>query len=362
MELFLRHVLDTAAVERSVIDLLDRPNEVRREGRGNLAMATIEIKQQHHSHAFNPYLEPIARARPGERVIIHTEDALGGTIRSESDLPSRALGANLNPLTGPILVEGAEPDDTLSVYIESIEPTRDFAVSCFIDYFGGLTSTSATRTLQEPIPERTWIWSVRTGADGKYLVNKDIGVMVPWKGFMGSFGVAPWPETISSLTPGPFGGNMDCPDVRPLNTIHLPVYMEGAFFYVGDCHANQGQGEVCGVALEIPCKLSVVFDVIKGRRIRWPRVVSGEAIMVVASARPMEDSARIAYAELSLWMEEEFGFTRWEAYQLLTQVGGLYVANMVDTAYSLVASISKKYLKRSQEHGGEMASEVDPGR
>ncbi len=139
---------------------------------------------------------------------------------------------------------------------------------------------------------------------------------------------------------------MDCPDVRPLNTIQLPVYKEGALFYVGDCHANQGQGEVCGVALEIPCTLSVVFEVIKDRRIQWPRIISDEVIMVVASARPMEDSARIAYAELALWMEEGFGFTRWEAYELLTQVGGLYVGNMVDPAYSLVASISKQYLTR----------------
>jgi amidase len=309
-------------------------------------MSGVEVRQQNYSYAFNPYLDPVARVAPGERVIIHTEDALGSTITSESDLPSETLGANLNPLTGPIFVEGAKPGDTLSAYIESIEPARDFAVSCFIDYFGGLTSTNATRMLQEPINERTWIWSLETGAQGKYLVNKDIRVKVPWRPFLGSFGVAPWPEAISSLTGGPFGGNMDCPDVRPLNTIHLPVFTEGAFFYVGDCHANQGQGEVCGVALEIPCRLSVVFEVIHGRRIKWPRVISNEAIMVVASARPMEDSARIAYAELALWMEEEFGFTRWEAYELLTQVGGLYVANMVDPAYSLVASISKEYLTR----------------
>lgn len=309
-------------------------------------MSSVEIRQQIYSYTFNPYLEPVAKIRPGERIIIHTEDAFGGGIKSETDLPSRALGPSLNPLTGPIFVEGAEPGDTLSVHIESIEPARDFAVSCFVDYFGGLTSTNTTRMLQEPIPERTWIWSLETGAEGRYLVNKDIRVKVPWKPFMGSLGVAPWPEAISSLTGGPFGGNMDCPDVRPLNTIQLPVYKEGALFYVGDCHANQGQGEVCGVALEIPCTLSVVFEVIKDRRIQWPRIISDEVIMVVASARPMEDSARIAYAELALWMEEGFGFTRWEAYELLTQVGGLYVGNMVDPAYSLVASISKQYLTR----------------
>jgi acetamidase/formamidase len=101
------------------------------------------------------------------------------------------------------------------------------------------------------------------------------------------------------------------------------------------------------VGLEISARVTLTFEVIKGRRIAWPRIESPDAVMVVGSAKPMEDAARIAYVELVLWMEEEFGFSRWEAYELLTQVGGLYVGNMVDTIYSLVASIAKKYLKRS---------------
>ena len=140
---------------------------------------------------------------------------------------------------------------------------------------------------------------------------------------------------------------MDVPDVRPGNKVFLPVFNPGALFYTGDCHGHQGQGEVCGVGLEITAKVTLTFEVIKGKRIAWPRIESPDAIMVVGSAKPMEDAARIAYLELVLWMEEEFGFSRWEAYELLTQVGGLYVGNMVDTTYSLVASIAKKYLKRS---------------
>ena len=140
---------------------------------------------------------------------------------------------------------------------------------------------------------------------------------------------------------------MDVPDVKPGNRVYLPIFNHGALFYTGDCHANQGQGEVCGVGLEISSKVTVIFDVIKGKRIEWPRIESAKAIMVVGSAKPMEDAARIAYVELVLWMEEEFGFSRWEAYELLSQVGGLYVGNMVDTTYSLVASIAKSYLKRS---------------
>ncbi len=311
-------------------------------------MARAEITVDEYSFSFSPHQDPVASVRPGETVVIYTQDALGGRIRSESDLPGQAMaGRDPNPLTGPIAIEGAESGDTLAVHIESIEPLRDFAVSCFVPNMGGLTSTDYTRTLQEPIPERTWIWPLYDGPEGRYLENPEIGVRVPWKPFMGSIGVAPALEAIASITPGPHGGNMDCPDARPGNTLHLPVSVKGALFSVGDCHANQGQGEVCGVALEIPCRLSVVFAIRKSERIGWPRIVSDEAIMVVGSAKPMEDAARIAYAELVLWMEADFGFDRWEAYQLLGQVGGLYVANMVNPLYSVVASIQKTHLQRS---------------
>jgi acetamidase/formamidase len=279
-------------------------------------------------------------------VTIHTDDAFESRITKREDLPSRALATAkfLNPQTGPIYVEGAEPGDTLAVHIESIEPTRDFAVSVLIPYFGGLTSTNFTRTLQEPLPERVWIWEIVDSGDK--LVNDELGVELAWEPFLGTLAVAPDLEAITALAPGPFGGNMDVPDVRPGNTVYLPVWNSGALVYTGDCHARQGQGELCGVAMEITSKVTVVFEVIKDRSIEWPRIESDEAIMVVGSARPMEDAARIANTELVLWLEQEYGYDRWDAYQLLTQAGGLYVGNMVDTTYSLVASVAKKHLGR----------------
>ena len=136
------------------------------------------------------------------------------------------------------------------------------------------------------------------------------------------------------------------PDVRPGNKVYLPVWNEGALFYTGDCHARQGQGELCGVALEITSRVTVSFEIIKSGGIEWPRIESEDRLMIVGSARPMEDAARIAYTELIGWLEDEHGFSRLDAYQLLTQAGGLYVGNMVDTTYSLVASIDKQYLVR----------------
>jgi amidase len=308
---------------------------------------TVEIVPRDYSYVFNPYREPIATVKPGERVTIHTDDAFESRITTTEDLPSDALSTAkfLNPQTGPIYVEGAEPGDTLAVRIEAIEPTREFAVSVLIPYFGGLTSTNLTRTLQEPLPERVWIWNLVDG--GTKLVNEKLGVELPWSPFLGTLAVAPDLEAISALAPGPFGGNMDVPDVKPGNTVYLPVWNYGALFYTGDCHARQGQGELCGVAMEITSKVTVVFEVIKDKAIEWPRIESDEAIMVVGSARPMEDAARIANTELVLWLEHEYGYDRWDAYQLLTQAGGLYVGNMVDTTYSLVASIDKEHLSRS---------------
>ncbi len=308
---------------------------------------TVEVIPEDYSYVFNPYRESIVRVRPGDRVTIHTDDAFESRITNKDDLPSRALASAkfLNPQTGPIYVEGAEPGDTLAVHIESIEPTRDFAVSVLIPYFGGLTSTNFTRTLQEPLPERVWIWKLVDSGDK--LVNEELGVELAWEPFLGTLAVAPDLEAITALAPGPFGGNMDVPDVRPGNIVYLPVWNSGALVYTGDCHARQGQGELCGVAMEITSKVTVVFEVIKDRAIEWPRIESDEAIMVVGSARPMEDAARIANTELVLWLEQEYGYDRWDAYQLLTQAGGLYVGNMVDTTYSLVASVDKKHLRRS---------------
>jgi acetamidase/formamidase len=228
----------------------------------------------------------------------------------------------------------------LAVRIAEIEPTRDWAVSAFIPDFGGLTSTRATRTLNEPLPERLWFYDL---ADGWF--DHEGRIRVPWRPFLGTIGTAPELEAVSALTPHRHGGNMDCRDTCPGNTVYLPVQVEGALFYTGDGHGNQGDGELCGVALEITTRTVLTFDLVKNSPIEWPRIESPDRLMTVGSARPMEDAARIAYAELVDWISHDHGFDRWEAYQLLTQAGTLYVGNMVDTYYSLVAGIEKSYLR-----------------
>lgn len=308
-------------------------------------MNEITIKPDSYNYVFSPYLEPSAKVSPGDTVIMYTNDAFESRIQSLDDLPAKALKTAkfLNPQTGPVYINGAEPGDTLAVNFKRIEFTRDWAVSCVIEYFGGLQSNHITSMLQKPLQEKVWMWKVQDG--GKTLYSEQLKISIPTNPFCGTCATAPDLEAISALTPGPFGGNMDVPDVKPGNTIYLPVWNEGALFYIGDCHAAQGQGELCGVACEITAKATVSFDIIKGKKINWPRIESPDKIMAVGSAKPMEDAARTAYVELIRWMAD-YGFAEDEAYQLLTQVGGLYVGNMVDTVYSLVASIDKKFLKR----------------
>ncbi|MED0660868.1 acetamidase/formamidase family protein [Bacillus smithii] len=301
-----------------------------------------EIKQTgSYNYSIGPYSTPIVEIAPGEIFKVYTDDAFESRITKTSDLPSEKLKdiPNLNPMTGPIYVKGAEKGDSIIVEIIDIQPARDFAVSALIKDFGGLTGTDMTALLNEPLPEKVWVYPIR---NGKVWYNEQIGI--PYKPFYGSIATAPENEQISSLAPGNYGGNMDCPDVCVGNKIWLPVNVDGAYFYVGDAHANQGDGELCGVALEHTAVGTFRIELVKGKKVAWPRVESKDEIMVIGSARPMEDAARIAYKELIMWMQEDYGFDPLEAYQLLTQVGKLHVGNMVDTFYSLVAKCPKEYL------------------
>jgi amidase len=262
-------------------------------------------------------------------------------VTSNEQLPSQRVGKHGNPQTGPIYVEGAEPGDTLVVNLIDIERARDWAYSCIRFNFGGLVANAATRLLNDPIPEKTYIYHYENG-EFRYNDRLRFG----WEPFLGTMATAPELEAISTAAPFNQGGNMDVPDIKPGNIIYLPVSVKGALFYTGDCHARQGEGEVCGTALEISAKVTLSFGLIKGKTIRWPRIESPTELMCVGSMKPMEDAARIAYCELLEWLVE-LGWERLEAYQAITQAGKLYVGNMVDTVYSLVAKISKDIAYRT---------------
>ena len=306
-------------------------------------MSIREIHQTGpYRYTYSPFHPPIAAVEPGETVVIHTVDAFENKMTPEvrrfSDVCTYPF---LNPQTGPIVVNGAQPGDTLAVKIHDIVPTRDHAITGTIPYFGGLTSTKLDPNLQPPLEEQ-WLFLPIDDAG----IHFDEQRVIPYEPFLGTMGVAPEIEAVNALTPDYYGGNMDCVETRPGNEVWFPVHVEGAHFFTGDAHASQGDGELTGVALEIPARVTVSFEVKKGYTVNWPRIVSDDFVMVAGSARPLEAAARIAWVELIDWMVSDYGFDRMRAYHFLGQVGQMRLGNMVDPKYTMVAKCPRRYLDR----------------
>ncbi len=137
---------------------------------------------------------------------------------------------------------------------------------------------------------------------------------------------------------------MDTSDARAGTTLYLPIFHEVAYFYYGDVHALQGDGEITGSGIETSADVTLQIDVIKNKKIAWPRFEDDEYIMVAGSVRPLIDAFRIAHVEMVKWLESDYGFDRWEALQILSQVGVARVANVVDPNYTVMAKFPKKYL------------------
>lgn len=295
--------------------------------------------------------EPVLRIEPREPLEVFSEDAFGGVLRSEADLPSERIQYPfINPQTGPFYVEGAQPGDTLAIHLIDIRPARDWAVSTTVPLFGALTSTRHTQTLQDPLPERTWIYRV-DGQAGQVVfqaLDSAYTTRLPLQPFLGTIGVAPSANEVRNvLVPDAFGGNMDTPEARSGTTIFLGVNVPGAMFSVGDGHYTMGDGEVCGVAVEGATYTSLVVDVIKGSYCDWPRLENDDFVMVAGSCRPLEDAFRIAHTELIRWILSEIpSLSLMDAYQLTSQASSSRIANVCDPNYTIVARMPKRYLPR----------------
>ena len=217
--------------------------------------------------------EPLLRVQPGTVVELTTEDCFGGRVRSVGDLPSQVCEfPYLNPVTGPIAVEGAEPGDTLAVHVVDIAPARDWAVSTTFPHFGALTATHETAMLHDPLEEVVWVYEVDRER-GTCLFRPRRGgpeVELPLDPMHGTLGVAPAAgQVFMSITPAAHGGNMDTPELRAGTTVYLGVNVPGAQLSLGDGHCRQGEGEVCGTAVEAAMRTVVVVDLIKGGAPAW---------------------------------------------------------------------------------------------
>ena len=151
----------------------------------------------------------------------------------------------------------------------------------------------------------------------------------------------PGDQAIPGGVPYNFGGNMDTSYAREGAVVYLPIFHEGAYFYFGDVHALQGDGEITGSGIETSADVSLQIDLIKDKKIDWPRLENEEYIMVAGSVRPLMDAFRIAHVEMIKWLESEYNFDRWEALQVLSQLGSAQVANVVDPNYTIVGFVPK---------------------
>ncbi|MGY1695290.1 acetamidase/formamidase family protein [Geodermatophilus sp. SYSU D00814] len=292
--------------------------------------------------------EPLLTVAPGTVVELTTEDCFGGAVRGVDDLPSQVcVFPYLNPVTGPIAVEGAEPGDTLAVHLVDVAPVRDWAVSTTFPHFGALTTTHQTAMLHAPLEELVWLYEVDRER-GTCLFRPRRGgpdMELPLDPMHGTIGVAPGAgEVHASITPGAHGGNMDTPEVRAGTTLYFGVNVPGGQLSIGDGHCRQGEGEVCGTAVEAAMRTVVVVDLVKGGGPAWPRLETDEFLMSTGSVRPLEDAYRVSQHDLVTWAAELTGWDVLDAYQLVSQAGLAPAGNVVDTNYTMVAKLAKRYL------------------
>lgn len=283
-------------------------------------------------YEFTRHLPPRVTIRSGESLRVESEDALAGQIRGPNDRRDKSKVPWSNPVAGPICVEGAQPGDVLRVTIRSME-SRDGQCA---------TYTGAPKQLTEwlgtDVPHGAHVCPIRNG-----VIHWSDAIAIPWAPMLGCIGTAPDWGVPSTGPAGPHGGNLDIREVGPGVTVSLPVFVEGGYLYLGDAHAAMGHGELSATGLEMAAWTTISVELVTQAKQTGVRLESPEFLMTVATQGTLERAAAEAYARLILWMEADYGWDRWKAYDLLTHVGeisvGYYGSGTIGT------KISKRYLR-----------------
>jgi acetamidase/formamidase len=284
----------------------------------------------HQSHTgWDNSLAPVADVRPGDTLTLETLDASGGQLRPDSSVRDvLALDFNrVNPVTGPVRVLGAEPGDALAVKLLEFRPSG----------WGWTANIPGFGLLAEDFPDahlKTWRF------EGETALFAD-GITVPLKAFPGTIGVAPAePGLHSVVPPRACGGNLDIRDLAAGATLYLPVQVDGALFSLGDTHAAQGDGEVCGTAIESPMAVTVRFDLVKGANLKAPqfetpapvtRHLDEKGYFVTTGVGPdlmqaAKDAVRAAIEHLG----KTYGLSPEDAYLLCSVACDLRISEIVD--------------------------------
>ncbi|ODT13463.1 MAG: hypothetical protein ABS57_18500 [Mesorhizobium sp. SCN 65-12] len=295
----------------------------------------------------------------GKPFTVFTEDCFSGKLTSTDGKPREvAPFPKVNPLTGPIAVEGVKAGDILAVHLMSLQPARDWGVATISPNFGLLSGTRGAPNLQPEQEERVWIW--RFEPDGRTLATTAANgarLAVPFRPFHGTLGVAPAHDEVRlGVNPGDFGGNLDIPDLGPGATLYVRANRDGGHLYIGDGHYAQGDGEIAGTAIEGAFNTTLAVErLAPDAGFDWPRLETDSHVGVVGVARPLDDAVRIAVAGLVRWVSGMTDLDMADAHQLVSQACALRIGNMVNPAFTVLCSISKDLLGEVSAHGGAHA-------
>lgn len=325
-------------------------------------MASVQVAKSigktHHLRAtpetshwgfFDAKLKPVLTIKSGERVVIDTVSGnpemmppanLGMPVLPEQTEIHQKVpkGTGNHLFTGPIFVEGAEPGDVLEVSILNIEMRQDWGWNIFRGLVG---------TLPEEFP---YYRIIHIPLDRKAnTATMPWGLKIPTRPFFGQLAVAPRPEygRQNSKEPREFGGNIDCKELVAGSKIFLPVWTKGALFSTGDGHAAQGDGEVCGTAIETALTGTFEFTVRKDLKWRVPHAESPTHFITLGLDVDLDDAAAQALRAMIDWLVEMLGISRDHAYSFCSFVVDLHVTQTVNNVKGVHAMIEKKLIGKA---------------
>jgi amidase len=288
-----------------------------------------------HVYEFAPNMEPLYTASGGESLTFETIDSLNKAVQSDADLMD-AIPEEVNAATGPVAVEGATPGDVLKLEIEDVRVNEDLGRVITAPGFGLLQDHE---DIEHPA---TRVTEITNG--GESLSFKDMEI--PVDPVIGTIGVAPSEEAMSTLTPHDHGGNLDTTDMTTGTTAYFPVFQDGAMLAMGDSKAAMADGEMCGTGAEIGTEIDVTVSVITDAAVdlERPLVDTGDAWKTIASAETMEDAVKMANEDLIGLLAAEHEYTLTDAYLFSSLVGGLEISQVVDPLVTVRNSIPREYL------------------
>lgn len=291
---------------------------------------TIHDHQCHFG--WNKDNPPAVRIAPGETVEFHPVDSSGGQLTARSTLSDLAKldFAKVNPVAGPVYVEGAEPGDAIKVTLLDFVPSG-WGWTANIPGFGLLADQFKEAALH------IWTYDATSLAPAMY----GPGGRVPLKPFCGTIGLAPAEAGSHSIVPPRrMGGNMDIRDMNAGTELYLPVEVAGGLFSVGDTHATQGDGEVCGTAIESPCSVAAKFELVKGAKFPFPRFTTPGPVSRHMDVKGYEvttgigpdlmEGAKAAVSGMIDLLSNRYNMNPVDAYMLCSVCGDLRISEVVD--------------------------------